>query len=236
LSEHAEEICRWMAERKPERAMAVAARLPVLMSRQLGSAPESLAGAALFLSTAVESMCLAARNLGCEASAVGALFERATADLNRASSVFQLHEAWLHAARDLLDEVGRLYSGKRAKMVERACRVIQRNLEQGGMPVTISDTAAVLGISASHFSRIFKRETGRTFEQYVSEKRVAMAERLLLDPLNNVSQVAQRCGFSDPSYFARVFRKATGRSPTEFTNDPLRNASLSLAERDDRTR
>ncbi len=54
-------------------------------------------------------------------------------------------------------------------------------------------------------------------------RRVELAKRLLLDPLHNVSHVAQRCGFSDASYFARVFRKIAGCSPTDYCRDPLRN-------------
>jgi two-component system response regulator YesN len=69
-------------------------------------------------------------------------------------------------------------------------------------------------------SRTFKREMGETFEQYVIARRVELAKRLLLNPLNNVSEVARRSGFSDPSYFARVFRKLVGCSPREYCDDP----------------
>ena len=44
-------------------------------------------------------------------------------------------------------------------------------------------------------------------------KRVEKAKSLLLDPQNNVSQVAERCGFSEATYFARVFRMIAGYSP-----------------------
>jgi len=71
-------------------------------------------------------------------------------------------------------------------------------------------------------SRTFKRETGRTFEHYLAEKRVEYARRLLLDPLNNVSDVAHKCGFVDASYFARVFRKFAGCSPSEYCQAPMK--------------
>ena len=51
-------------------------------------------------------------------------------------------------------------------------------------------------------------------------RRVEKAKCLLLDPFENVSDIAGRCGFSDPAYFARVFRKIAGRSPREYRDDP----------------
>ena len=55
-------------------------------------------------------------------------------------------------------------------------------------------------------------------------KRVEKAKSLLLDPQNNVSQVAERCGFSEATYFARVFRMIAGYSPSEYRENPLCDA------------
>jgi two-component system response regulator YesN len=124
----------------------------------------------------------------------------------------------------LAREVRAIYAGKRKRLVERACRLIQRHIEGGPYagPLTITALARTLGISVSHLSRTFRKEMGETFERHTMRKRVELAQRLLLDPGQNVAEVAARCGFSDPSYFARVFRKIAGRSPREYAASPLR--------------
>jgi AraC-like DNA-binding protein len=66
--------------------------------------------------------------------------------------------------------------------------------------------------------------TNMTFREYVISRRIEFAQRLLLDPLNNISSVSDACGFSTPAYFARVFRKVVGCAPTEYANDPRRRA------------
>jgi len=95
-------------------------------------------------------------------------------------------------------------------------------LEAGAMPQDLcaKTVAARLGVSRSHFSRIFKQEAGQTFASYLMRQRVELAKRLLLDPACNVSEAAQRCGYRDVSYLAKVFRRFFGCSPAEFCRDP----------------
>ncbi len=224
LARNTEDLCGLLSGRKLEEARAASEALPALVSRRLGSEAEDFAEAAAFYVLAVESLCRTARTLGCDDDSIASLCDGATGDLQRTAGVFQMREAWLRFTGDLLEEIGNLYSGKRQKIVERARRMVEHSLERDSAPhkLSISEVAAELGMSDSHISRMFKRETGRTFEKFVITKRIELAKRLLLDPLNNVSDVAHRCSFSDPSYFARVFRRVVGCSPGEYCEDPGR--------------
>lgn len=223
LSRCAEDLCRLMVERKLDEARAAVASLSVRVIRGLSSGQEDIAVAGLFFSSALESMALTARKLGCESCAIARLCEASNEALGRTTSIFEMREDWLHFAGEILQEVERLYvSGKRQKIVERACRMIEYCLERPvPAKLSISEVAAELGISISQFSRTFRRETGHTFEQYVIHTRTELAKRLLLNPLHTVSEVARRCGFSDQSYFARVFRKVAGCSPGQYRDNPL---------------
>lgn len=224
LMNYAEHLNQLLAERTLDEAKAAVASLPVLVSRCLGSEAEDLNAAALFFSATLESLCFAARNLGCDAGAIALTSSSSIASIERATDLFQLREIWLRSAGEILTEIQRLYFSKRKKIAERACRMIEYSIERGSAPerLSLSHVSAALGVSASHMSRTFKRETGLTFEHYLAERRVRHARRLLLDPLNNVSEVARRCGFTDASYFARVFRKFSGCSPSEYCQSPLR--------------
>lgn len=104
--------------------------------------------------------------------------------------------------------------------------MVDRCLKQGqhAEPLSLSAAAKALGVSTGHLSRTFPRMTNMTFREYVISRRIEFAQRLLLDPLNNISSVSDACGFSTPAYFARVFRKVVGCAPTEYANDPRRRA------------
>ena len=74
-----------------------------------------------------------------------------------------------------------------------------------------------LAVSRSLLHIKMKNLTGMSMGDYIRQKRLQMACRLLLQGFN-ISETAYRTGFSDPSYFSKTFKKNMGLSPTEYTN------------------
>jgi AraC-like DNA-binding protein len=72
------------------------------------------------------------------------------------------------------------------------------------------------GMSASAFSRYFKRFTGRTVSGFVNEVRIGHAHRMLIETKQTISEVAFASGFESLSNFNRRFREISGISPREF--------------------
>ncbi|HWR11036.1 MAG TPA: helix-turn-helix domain-containing protein [Rectinemataceae bacterium] len=97
--------------------------------------------------------------------------------------------------------------------VDAAVKLIRERYIQG---VSIEEAAQELGVSSGHLSRLFRRETGYTFVDYLVHIRVKMAMRLLRDPTVRVYEVADLVGYEDTRYFAQVFKKVSGMTPREF--------------------
>lgn len=72
------------------------------------------------------------------------------------------------------------------------------------------------GMSASAFSRYFRRLTGRTVSETVNEVRIGHARRMLIETDRTISEVAYASGFESLSNFNRRFRDISGISPREF--------------------
>jgi AraC family transcriptional regulator len=85
--------------------------------------------------------------------------------------------------------------------------------------VTITDLAALLGLSQFHFIRAFKDSVGLSPYQYVLTERVNRARDLLSKRDLSVADVALAVGFSDASQLNRVFRKLVGVTPTAFRRE-----------------
>jgi AraC family transcriptional activator of pobA len=83
-------------------------------------------------------------------------------------------------------------------------------------PLTLADVAATLGLTPGHLTTVVGRKTGRTVQQWITERRMVEARRLLVDTELTVEAVAARVGYRDPGYFARRFRSAHGASPLEW--------------------
>ncbi len=63
---------------------------------------------------------------------------------------------------------------------------------------------------------ILKKESGKTFVDYLNEFRIARAVELLEEPESKVYEVAADVGFTHQTYFSSVFKKITGVSPKQF--------------------
>lgn len=77
----------------------------------------------------------------------------------------------------------------------------------------------ILNVNASYLSALFKKETGRTLTEYVTQKRVDHAAFLLRSTNLQIQTIAQQCGVFDVNYFAKVFKKHTGKSPKEYRGE-----------------
>ncbi|MGQ0576861.1 MAG: helix-turn-helix transcriptional regulator [Pseudonocardia sp.] len=80
-------------------------------------------------------------------------------------------------------------------------------------PLSLRDVARALNLSPGHLTTTVRRRTGRTVGDWITERRMAHARRLLVETGMSVEEVGRAVGLPDPSYFARCFRRVHGLSP-----------------------
>lgn len=79
--------------------------------------------------------------------------------------------------------------------------------------IRVEDLAALLDLSESHFSRAFRRTCGTSAHDYLTRRRIEMAQALMLTTGEALCAIALRCGLSDQSHFTRLFRRVVGETP-----------------------
>lgn len=82
--------------------------------------------------------------------------------------------------------------------------------------LSIETVCGCLNVSAAYFSTILKRETGKTFINYLTDYRMEKAMDLLLTQNEKTYIIAGKVGYSDPNYFSYVFKKQFGMSPSKY--------------------
>lgn len=94
-----------------------------------------------------------------------------------------------------------------------AVRYVERHR---GEMVTMRDMANLCHLSPSYFSKIFPREMGETFTDYVNRRKVEWAKQKLRNSAESVSSIAFELGYVDTSYFIKVFKKFEGITPLAY--------------------
>ena len=87
--------------------------------------------------------------------------------------------------------------------------------ERDGLP-TVKYFADKLCLSSNYFGDMFKKETGKTPQEYIQEKVIELAKERMSDRRETVSRVAYSLGFQYPQHFCRLFKKRVGCTPNEY--------------------
>ena len=98
------------------------------------------------------------------------------------------------------------------RIIYKVCSIIRARYAE---EISLDTVANEFHISPMYLSRIFKKETGKNFKEYLIDIRMNEAQKLLRDPGLSVGEVACRVGYDDPSYFSRSYKKKFGYSPRQ---------------------
>ncbi|MCS7476320.1 helix-turn-helix domain-containing protein [Umezawaea endophytica] len=80
-------------------------------------------------------------------------------------------------------------------------------------PISLRDVAEAVGLTTGHLTTVVGRRTGRTVQQWITERRMREARRVLADTDLTVDEIAHRVGYREAGYFVRRFRAAHGVTP-----------------------
>ncbi len=84
--------------------------------------------------------------------------------------------------------------------------------------ITLDEVAEHLFMNPSYFSRLFRKETGVTFIEYVNRMKVERAKELLDQTSLPVAKIGEALGYDNHSYFIKMFRSQAGVTPQEYRN------------------
>ena len=114
---------------------------------------------------------------------------------------------------EIAEVVAHVYENRSKSLIKRATKYIEEHYSQ---PLSYRDVAKEVFISPSYFLFLFKRETGLTFVDYLTNARIEAAKRLLSSTEKNITEIAYDVGFNNSNYFSSTFRKLVGTSPKEY--------------------
>lgn len=112
--------------------------------------------------------------------------------------------------------------GDQARCIARICERIRR---RPGEPIRVEALATELGVSAEHFSRLFRRVQGVSPRAFITRTRMDAARRLLLTSSHSIERIAMLLGYDSAFQFSRQFKSRTGIAPSHYRRRQARAAA-----------
>ncbi len=126
---------------------------------------------------------------------------------------------WLSdALNSLMHELFSFADAKHANLLHRCVQYISEYYSE---PITLTQMAEEVYLTPSYLCRVFKKETGLTFNEYLNRVRINKAKELLRNRDLRLTDISLMVGYEDQSYFTKVFKRLTGTLPRAYRESLL---------------
>ena len=111
-------------------------------------------------------------------------------------------------------------AGRRTSQIQKAIQYINMHFKDNP---SLGETASVVNSNPNYFSQKFKEETGKSYTEYLTERKLSYAKKLLKSGLFTVTEICFASGFTSVSNFLRVFKEKMGMNPTQYIKKDLQD-------------
>lgn len=128
-------------------------------------------------------------------------------------NIDQLNTLRPQIVKDYCDLIRRYTLKDHSPMIQKVLTYVDTNL---CADLSLKAFSEYLSVNASYLSTLFKKEMGVSLTDYVNQKRILHAQRLLVSTDLPIKTVANQCGIPDVYYFSRIFKKISSITPKSF--------------------
>lgn len=112
-----------------------------------------------------------------------------------------------------------IYIKAKQRITDNVILQIERNYADSSF--NLNSVAEMLRLNPSYLSRLFKKDKGVNFSNYLTDYRIEQAKKLLLTTDFKNSRIAERTGFSDEHYFCKVFKQKCLLTPKQYKQSKI---------------
>lgn len=133
--------------------------------------------------------------------------------LEKMDNVSQLKEWMIHFLEEAVSMMEQISTESKKVEIIDAQKYILLNMDQ---KITLVEISERLYLNSSYFSRLFKKETGENFIEYVNRVKMERAKELLNESDKTIDDIAQSLGYDNKGYFVKVFKDHYGVPPSRY--------------------
>lgn len=146
------------------------------------------------------------------------LHERDLADLYKAVERFDTVEEIKNWFTDIVIEYAREFRKDRLNNVRSVINKAQGYIDANfaSPDLSLNSIAGHIYLNPAYFSKLYKKETGETYMDYLTRLRIEKAKSLLRETSVRASDIGAAVGYPNSQYFTTLFRKVTGKTPVVY--------------------
>lgn len=133
--------------------------------------------------------------------------------IERAESQEEVWKIYYDYFYDYIDGNARIIKSNNKSISERVLDYINENFTNN---ITIEEIATYMHLNSAHLMRKFKKETGKTIQRVIMEKRIQESCRLLATSNMTNTEISFMVGFNSPSYFTATFKQYLYVTPKDY--------------------
>lgn len=133
---------------------------------------------------------------------------------NSFHSLQEIYDFFVHCYQQIKEYQNKNQYESFSVPVHTAIEYMKKNLSDNNL--TIDQIAEATYLSSSRLSVLFKKETGQTVNDYLTDLRISHAIHLLENSNYKIYEIAEKTGYKSSQYFSQVFNQRTGRRPLSF--------------------
>jgi len=139
--------------------------------------------------------------------------ENTYTELNKCATVYEFREWFKNEVGEYILKANAKPQIETSNMMELAKKIIDNNLDK---ELSLNFVADRLYIAPAYLSRVFKNETGVTFNAYIIDKRLELARKLIIETNYSVNVISGKCGFNSATYLIKKFKSKYGQTPVNY--------------------
>lgn len=133
---------------------------------------------------------------------------------NKKPELEQIPEQIIH------DLVKKEAQEKQDDVIHQAKHYILKHIQEN---IYVEEIADEVHLNAQYLMRLFRKETGFSILEYITEERIKLAKELLIQTDYPINRVADNVGYGNYSYFTKIFKKNVGQAPAAFRSERKNN-------------
>lgn len=131
-------------------------------------------------------------------------------------TIQQMHQLFTESAKEITTYFYKENKRSYSKVVQRVMDAVEREIANPDLSLNhIAQNE--LFMSADYLGKLFKKETGERFSNYLTKIRIEKAKEFIEEEQDiKFFEIAEKLGYNDAQYFSQVFKRQTGYTPTEY--------------------